>query len=429
MRLIALLVLLLSTDNVVAQEVSIEVIHSFSKDEAGGSGIHPGHLTPGPDGLLYGTTTDGGPGGGGTVFRMGLNGAITTLHVFQGRDGLHPDGCLLPGADGAFYGTTGHAGFEANRRSVFRITPRGEFNTVYVDPWSDSDSVGVVIKGADGQAYAVHLGRGSVTSGSFDWKAQTLDEGWVLIGDKRFAASLPNVRLIRMDTSKGWLTVESLFKEGSIEPTSTGNAPPARFDGTPKQPLCGVWITDLYGRVWGGGAQVRPGVGTMAFYQGDWKGPEIGLIAGFRDQDGAWQSNPDYKKFLTFRGQHVPAPDGGVYAIAGGEIVHLTREGRAPTLLSLAPLLAKPYDEREVQFDGLLLAADGYIYGQLVPRRTGLGIRKLFRFRLDGPLEVLKPPSDDTPMPHLTDLLELSDGSFIGPADGGAIVQMTIRDY
>jgi hypothetical protein len=55
----------------------------------------------------------------------------------------------------------------------------------------------------------------------------------------------------------------------------------------------------------------------------------------------------------------------------------------------------------------------------------------MFRFRLDGPLEIVKMPPGG-PTPHLTDLLELVDGSFVGPADDAdgkdsVIVRITVR--
>src|SRR5262249_13664755 len=104
--LLVLLMSLVNACDVVAQEVRIEIIHSFTRSSATVDGLPPGRLAPGPDGFLYGTTQEGGPGGGGTIFRMTMAGAITTLHAFKGRDGLTPDHCLVPGADGAFYGTT-----------------------------------------------------------------------------------------------------------------------------------------------------------------------------------------------------------------------------------------------------------------------------------------------------------------------------------
>ena len=48
--------------------------------------------------------------GCGTIFRIGLDGSFTTLHVFNGRDGANAEGALIQGADGALYGTTSGGG-------------------------------------------------------------------------------------------------------------------------------------------------------------------------------------------------------------------------------------------------------------------------------------------------------------------------------
>jgi len=42
-------------------------------------------LVQGTNGNFYGTTEYGGPGGGGTVFEVTTNGALTTLVSFGGQ--------------------------------------------------------------------------------------------------------------------------------------------------------------------------------------------------------------------------------------------------------------------------------------------------------------------------------------------------------
>ena len=68
-----------------------------------------GTLAAGEDGKFYGTTTDGGPGGGGTVFRVSSTGAVTNLVSFDSNNsvnGRSPCSELTVGRDGNLYGTT-----------------------------------------------------------------------------------------------------------------------------------------------------------------------------------------------------------------------------------------------------------------------------------------------------------------------------------
>jgi uncharacterized repeat protein (TIGR03803 family) len=78
----------------------------------------------GPDGNLYGTTAGGGlsntKNGFGTVFRITTNGIFTPLVLFQGTNGSDPQAPLAIGADGNLYGTT-TAGGTGGGGTIFRI--------------------------------------------------------------------------------------------------------------------------------------------------------------------------------------------------------------------------------------------------------------------------------------------------------------------
>jgi uncharacterized repeat protein (TIGR03803 family) len=83
---------------------------------------------------LYGTTADGGANGGGTVFKITPDGALTTLYSFCSQsgcaDGRYPYAGLVQANDGNLYGTTLLGG--ANGKGmVFRITPSGTLTTLY----------------------------------------------------------------------------------------------------------------------------------------------------------------------------------------------------------------------------------------------------------------------------------------------------------
>jgi uncharacterized repeat protein (TIGR03803 family) len=86
-------------------------------------------LVQGTDGNFYGTTSMGGIGGQGTVFRITTNGTLTTLLWFDGLNGADPEAPLIQASDGSFYGTTvqGGAGFNPSAGAggngvIFRFT-------------------------------------------------------------------------------------------------------------------------------------------------------------------------------------------------------------------------------------------------------------------------------------------------------------------
>lgn len=93
----------------------VEVLHHFDRDNPLDGAVPYFGVIQANDGLLYGTTTNGGAYGAGTAFRADTNGAITVLHNFgeSNSDGLYPSSPLIQAADGTFYGTT-YGGGEPN---------------------------------------------------------------------------------------------------------------------------------------------------------------------------------------------------------------------------------------------------------------------------------------------------------------------------
>jgi uncharacterized repeat protein (TIGR03803 family) len=98
---------------------------------SGGDGANPqAGLVQGIDGALYGATLKGGTtnalypyDGAGTVFRVGTNGAdYSVLYRFTGNggDGANPNG-LIQGSDGVMYGTTYQGGNAYGIGTVFRL--------------------------------------------------------------------------------------------------------------------------------------------------------------------------------------------------------------------------------------------------------------------------------------------------------------------
>jgi uncharacterized repeat protein (TIGR03803 family) len=103
-------------------------IYTFAGSPSDGSGPHAG-LTE-MSGVLYGTTEFGGAGGLGTIFSTTTSGKEQMLYGFKGtpKDGANPFGNLTA-LDGVLYGTTVNGGVKVNglnhpnAGSIFKIAP------------------------------------------------------------------------------------------------------------------------------------------------------------------------------------------------------------------------------------------------------------------------------------------------------------------
>jgi uncharacterized repeat protein (TIGR03803 family) len=122
----------------------------------------------GSDGNLYGVTAMGGSttnggAGWGTVYKLTLDGHLTTLYAFCTSDlpcldGQDPDG-LMQAADGTFYGTASGGG-QFDFGVLFQLTPAGKFGLVhnFCSSANCADGQwpgGALIQGTDGNLYGV----------------------------------------------------------------------------------------------------------------------------------------------------------------------------------------------------------------------------------------------------------------------------------
>ena len=133
-------------------------LHAFT----GLDGLSPlGGLIQGSDRNLYGTTGGGGTVGSGnvfasasgTVFKMTTAGAITTLHTFNGSDGLAPGASLVQANDGNIYGTT--------ELSIFKISPAGTFSLLQFGGLGvlvQASPEGSILQASDGDLYGTAPG-------------------------------------------------------------------------------------------------------------------------------------------------------------------------------------------------------------------------------------------------------------------------------
>jgi uncharacterized repeat protein (TIGR03803 family) len=130
----------------------------------------------GTDGLFYGSTTNGGANGYGTLFKISLAGKLTILHAFDGLDGAAARGELMQDTNGTFYGTTGSGG-KSEASTVFSLsTGRGPF--LKTSPSAGKIGAAVIILGT-------HLT--GATSVTFNGTAAT----FLVVSDSEIEATVP----------------------------------------------------------------------------------------------------------------------------------------------------------------------------------------------------------------------------------------------
>jgi uncharacterized repeat protein (TIGR03803 family) len=128
-------------------------------------------LVQGTNGDLYGATHDGGPYGGGTIFKITMAGDFTTLHSFcrvSGcPDGAQPYAALVQGAGGNFYGVSSSGGaYDAG--TFFTMTPSGALTTLYsfcgLADCADGSAPLALMLATDGNFYGM-TGSGGASGG------------------------------------------------------------------------------------------------------------------------------------------------------------------------------------------------------------------------------------------------------------------------
>lgn len=145
-----------------------EILHQF----AGADGSGPqAELLQASDGFLYGATVSGGTNGLGSLFKVNTNGSgFAVLHHFAQTDGVRPTGGLLEGReDGILYGTTSTGGpSNTNGGTIFSVNKNGSgFAVLYnfTDNPGGEPNEGLV-EGVDGSLYGTTAAGGSFQYGA-----------------------------------------------------------------------------------------------------------------------------------------------------------------------------------------------------------------------------------------------------------------------
>jgi uncharacterized repeat protein (TIGR03803 family) len=152
-------------------------------------------LIQGSDGNLYGTTAGGLPNEYGTVFKLTLDGTLTTLFVFTydsptatWPNGLSPEAALIQGPDGNFYGTTVAGGRQNGGSSalgtIFKMSPAGDLlGSFPVYGFLDiSIPNAPLVLGSDGAFYSTAYQSGGVVGAGAVYQFSTAGLVTVLYG-------------------------------------------------------------------------------------------------------------------------------------------------------------------------------------------------------------------------------------------------------
>jgi uncharacterized repeat protein (TIGR03803 family) len=143
----------------------VTTLHSFCTLWNCPDGAFPwAALVQATDGALYGTTY--GIQGPTTVFKITLDGTLTTLHTFNGSDGSEPYATLVQGSDWNLYGTTTGGGAKG-QGTIFTITPEGMLTTLHsFDGDNDGSSPNGLVQASNGAFYGTTYAGGPYNDGT-----------------------------------------------------------------------------------------------------------------------------------------------------------------------------------------------------------------------------------------------------------------------
>jgi uncharacterized repeat protein (TIGR03803 family) len=342
---------------------------SFNTSGSNGTSPYAG-LIQGKDGNFYGTTSAGGPGGGGTLFRMTPLGTLTNLVSFNTNNGAEPIAGLIQGLDGNFYGTT-YIGGSNNFGTVFRVTTNGMLTTLVTFAYTNGAwPIAGLIQGLDGNFY-----------------------GTTSIGGTNLGGTV-----FQVVTNGVFATLVSFNISGNA-----GNSP---YSG-----LVQGSDGSLYGTTYQGGTN---GHGTI--FKLTTNGTFTSLYSFTGTNDGG---NP-------YAGL-VPGPDGNFYGTTFfggtngyGTVFKYATNGTLTTMVSFGNTNGA-YPQ-----GGILQASDGNLYGTTsaggaYTNQSGQGYGTVFKLGTNGILTTLVSFDGTNGAAPEGGLIQSADGNFYGTtASGGA---------
>lgn len=339
-----------------ANAVSVTSVFSFN----GTNGATPSaDLLCLSNGLIYGTTSNGGTTGNGTVFVFNpASQSIVSEFSFAGTNGNAPVCALIQGQDGNLYGTTYNgnpgAGYPT---TVFRISTSLVFTNIYtalggikgpacgVTQWTNGSLFGLSLQGgsfASGELFSLTTngtsfaqftfgGIGATGNGADPWGRLTLASSGTMYGTTSSSGSNNNHGTIFKLTSGS--TLSTIF---SFNGTNGSQAVAPLLVGSDGY---------LYGTTYAGGSN---GYGCV-FKFNPTNSAMTTLYSFANGSDGA---NPAGELFEVTNGIFY-----GTTSSANGGIYQITSGGAFSTIASLSGTNGSG------SLAGLARATDGNLYG------------------------------------------------------------------
>jgi uncharacterized repeat protein (TIGR03803 family) len=142
--------MILGTDlNLYGSSPPFKMTESGKLTPLNGPGSY-GPLLQASDGNFYGTTYFGGTNNYGTIFRMTPQGEFTTLYSFDWVDGSYPSAGLVQARDRSLWGTT-YEGGTNDYGTIFRFNPNGSLTSFTLTYGARPDAA--MTLGLDGNLY------------------------------------------------------------------------------------------------------------------------------------------------------------------------------------------------------------------------------------------------------------------------------------
>ena len=163
-KVVIIVVLMCAAFAINSSAQTLTTIYDFCSQTGCADGGAPGGtLVQGSDGNFYGTTSDTGFVGQGTVYKLTSSGTFTLLHSFTGlSDGGVPRSGLIQASDGNFYGDTEGGG---TCGVAYKVTASGTLTPLHEFAGGASDGCqpfGPLVQASDGNFYGTtYLGGGS----------------------------------------------------------------------------------------------------------------------------------------------------------------------------------------------------------------------------------------------------------------------------